>query len=131
MKTLKEILDSYSNLGDFGFVVRSRGMTDAQYAQKLHEERSRLMRSTAEIDEACKWIQANLEPSAKINRGANSYGIKHYAEKEAGYTSNGCFIAAALMCGYECQQCAPDSPNAYFNVTTQKIKQLKKLYYAR
>ena len=56
-----------------------------------------------------------------INKTGSSYGLKHVAEREIGYITNGELIAAALMEGFNVQI---EGPNGYFNIS-QKAWQTK------
>lgn len=57
--------------------------------------------SRAAIENLTTWIEANMAPQIQINLGHSSYGLKHIAEAAgAGYSANGEFIIAALLCGY-------------------------------
>lgn len=129
MKTLQEVTREYKNLGDVGFIVRNREEPEQAYQERVTNAQKTLVDNTSEIEAAITWIKNNLEPATKINVSTNSYTLKHYAEKETGYISNGVFILAALMCGYECEQYSPNSINGCFNISAKKIKELKKAYY--
>jgi hypothetical protein len=131
MESLESVLKKYEDLIDVGFTNPKRGESDVAYKARIVDGRLTLIRSFGEIEAAITWIELHLEMSPKICRISHSYGLKHYAEKEAGYTSNGVFIAAMLMCEYECERCSPDSPNAFFNISPKIVKALKKEYYAR
>ena len=48
----------------------------------------------------------------------SSYGLKHVAEAEIGYTTNGAFIAAAIAEGFIVRRVG-DGPNALLNISTQ------------
>jgi hypothetical protein len=56
-----------------------------------------------------------------INRRHSSYGLKHLAEPEIGYVTNGAFIAAAVHCGFSFET-YPDSPNVCFGISEKSIK---------
>lgn len=50
----------------------------------------------------------------RIPKGAGSYGMKHRAENASGqYVSNGAFIVAAILTGYQIQR-DDNSPNCGF-----------------
>jgi len=53
---------------------------------------------------------------AAPRRAATSYTLKHEAQEEIGYVTNGMFIAAAIACGFEVMQ-AKDGPNAWLNIS--------------
>ena len=47
-----------------------------------------------------------------------SYRLKHVAERDIGYTTNGVFIAAAIAEGFAVRQ-YPDTPNAEINISAK------------
>jgi len=55
------------------------------------------------VNRAAEWLSKQERASAKSrsSRIRTSYGLKHDAEPEVGYTTNGEFIAAALILGIE------------------------------
>jgi hypothetical protein len=53
-----------------------------------------------------------------LNRRGTSCGLKHVAEHDIGYITNGAFIAAAIAEGFTVQR-ADDGPNACFNISTK------------
>ena len=72
---------------------------------------------TDHFERACSWLNRQLRTKS-LNKRAGSYSVKHEAEKEVGYISNGMFIAGAIACGFAVQQQA-DSPNAYLNISSR------------
>ena len=77
--------------------------------------------SIVEIERLCHWIDGNLSPQKSINRRHTSYGLKHIAEREIGYITNGQFIVAALLCGYRMMR-PPIWYNPAFNFSESSIK---------
>nr|ALS91550.1 putative vacuolating cytotoxin [uncultured bacterium] len=56
-----------------------------------------------------------------INRKRNSYGLKHVAEGDIGYITNGQFIAAAIHSGFEYEQ-VNTGANMHFNSSEKWFK---------
>jgi len=77
----------------------------------------------------CKnWLQEWVSKRKTINTNHSSYGLKHTIEEmfedknQFIYVGNGAFIQAAAELGYDIQPCMPDSPNAFFNMSFEKVK---------
>lgn len=72
---------------------------------------------------AVEWL-THVRKTARVNRGRSSFGYKGDAERWHGasgdgwdyYISNGAFIVAAWICGFEVERCKPDSLDACFNM---------------
>lgn len=79
--------------------------------------------SLAEVDQLCDWIEQNLSLSKGINYRHTSYGLKHIAERETGYVTNGQFILAALIMGY---RMGKPNYNQSFNITEGSIQRASK-----
>jgi hypothetical protein len=69
----------------------------------------------------CHWIDAHLVSRQTFNPRHSSYGLKHMAEEDIGYITNGQFIAAMMACGYRYKVVGL---NALFNVSERAITQL-------
>lgn len=72
--------------------------TDKKY--DFQSNRVRLYKSLDSVNRIAQWIQTHYQKSNKFSK-YTSYGIKHFAEKEVGYVTNGEFIVAALLLDYE------------------------------
>ena len=48
------------------------------------------------------------------------------AEDEIGYSANGCFIAAAIAEGFAVRRTDYDSPNAWFNISTEAWRHVER-----
>ena len=79
-------------------------------------------REGARITEIARWIERNLVPTQSFCTYMGSYGLKHIAEAELGYVSNGEFISAALALGFR-MKVENGGPNAVFNMSTKSIKE--------
>src|SRR5262245_23937425 len=66
------------------------------------------------------WIRG-MARRKTINRDRSSYGLKHVAEAEVGYITNGAFICAAIHLGFAYE--ARSGPNPGFNISEKSVKQ--------
>lgn len=112
---IKEIVNSHPDLNDFGFGLYFgyENESDDVKAKVKFAQVQRLLDSESEFCRAVEWISKNIEPTRGKKKTRNSYGLKHDAEKEIGYLTNGVFISAMIYCGYPYRI---DGPNAIFNV---------------
>jgi hypothetical protein len=121
-QTLRAIVDSTSGLNCFGFGLWSGHQGKPEEEQKAIFQQNRqhlLTQEESSFEQARTWIRANLEKRETVNDFSGSYGLKHLAEKEIGYITNGVFIAAMLAEGYTFQR---SGPNAFFNASTRSIR---------
>ena len=120
---MERVLEREPQLGDFGFgVFDPRRKTPEQRAAELLRDREdiRKPRSLAQFMTARGWLR-RFGQLKKINQRGTSYGLKHHAEDEIGYVTNGVFIAAAVAEGFVVRRAGAygDSPNAWFNISTE------------
>ena len=118
---LKEVPD----LTDFGIGLfeNGRGLTSEEYRKKFKSEQERLIESTEEFERVCQWLY-QIDKIKTINNKRGSYGLKHIAEREVGYITNGVFIAAAIHSGFK-YKIYPGSPNVSFNMSEKSIKRIE------
>lgn len=88
------------------------------------ENRAALQASVERFTATKQWIEANLRPVKRIHPYRTSYGMKHIAEREIGYITNGVFIAAMLACGYRMEKRPGYNPR--FNVSEATVKAAEK-----
>lgn len=117
----------HPNLTDYGFMsshdsefIERRAALERQLDGGPCSEKYRPRSSFAEI---VTWIHDNFAKRKTINRDYTSYGLKHVAEPEIGYTSNGFFICAMIAADFEFRiprdlwrDC-----NAFFNISTRSV----------
>lgn len=117
---LHSILKRNPDLGAFGFgVFNGAKLTPAERKAKKASDRAELL-SPYGVDDfirARKWLCDKPRTGHVNPKAGTSYGLKHLAAHTVGYVTNGAFIAAAIAEGYEVKQCAPGSPNAWFNLS--------------
>jgi hypothetical protein len=120
---MDRVLEREPLLGDFGFGVwdpRSKTPEERAADLRLNREYIREPRSLAQFMAARGWLRQFRKIKA-LNRRGTSYGLKHDAEDDIGYVTNGCFIAAAIAEGFTVRRAGAygDSPNAWFNISTE------------
>lgn len=116
---LTDILTAHPTLTVYGF--ENPDKTDPA---EMQERREALGRSEAAFDAACAWIWEHLPPTPRSRGYYSSYYLKHVAEAEIGYITNGLFIAAMLHCGHRFLHPGKGNPNAYFPLTKRRTKAL-------
>ncbi len=110
-KDIEKAISKLPNLANFG--VGNSKKDGFKCEQEL------LLRSEMMFRNACKWL-TQVKKIKSINYKHSSYGLKHIAEEEIGYVSNGAFIAAAIHCGFDVKEYC-DWPNVHFNMSNKSI----------
>lgn len=87
------------------------------------EERERLAGSAHEVAAVVDWLRENVTPTRTINPKHSSYGLKHLAQHDLGYVSNGVFIAAAVIAGYRWERLT-GTPNAQFGMGKKSLERV-------
>jgi hypothetical protein len=103
-----------------GLFDGDRGRSREEREVIFREDRARLLGSEASCSKACEWL-GDKAGTKTINRRHSSYGLKHLAEEEIGYLTNGAFIAAAIHCGFP-YRLVHDSPNVLFGISERSLK---------
>jgi hypothetical protein len=89
----------------------------------LREQQARLLGDVDGCSRAEAWLRGKRKRRT-VNGHCTSYWLKHVAEKEVGYITNGAFIAAAIHCGFRCR-INPRSPNPYFDIEDEGLESSK------
>lgn len=120
------------NLTDFGIGLYQgdRKLTPEQREAKHVEMRAVLRGSSDRVARVVDWLKKNIQPIKTISKRRTSYGLKHFAEKDTGYITNGVFIAAAIIAGYP-YEIQPESPNVCFGMSERSITALTKVRRTR
>lgn len=79
--------------------------------------------SLSRVNEVAQWIVKNMAMVKTINRSAWSYTLKHVCEMDIQYVSNGEFITAAILLGYQHKR---SGSNCWFNMGTGAINAARK-----
>lgn len=79
--------------------------------------------SLSRVNEVAQWIADSMVMVKTINRSAWSYTLKHVCEMDIQYVSNGEFITAAILLGYQHKR---SGSNCWFNMGTGAINAARK-----
>jgi hypothetical protein len=116
------------DLNDFGATLSrdDRKLQPDQRAAKLRELQDELLDAERACTKVCEWLEG-MGKIKSINRGWNSYGLKHLFSDQANmpYVTNGQFIAAAIHCGFEFE-INPIDASVSFNISERSIKEAEK-----
>ncbi len=115
------VIKKVPQLNSFGIGLyqNGRGLSAGQRAANLKGGQDELLGMTRECTAICEWLSGKAKIKT-INKRHSSYGLKHKAEKEIGYITNGAFICAAVFCGFDFKA---SGPNAHFNVSEKSLKE--------
>jgi hypothetical protein len=129
--SVQAAIDLFPDLTDFGFgVFDAYRLTPTQRQEQFRKSRADMFarRSLEDFVRAKRWLSAQTK-TKNINSGAgSSYYLKHVAEEDIGYTTNGIFIAAAAAAGFTVERCRrrdDESPNAFFNISSKIIRDIR------
>lgn len=126
---LRAVVEATPGLTAYGFgVYGERQLSLEETKEKFVKAQASLLDMVEQFVKTCEWITRTLTARATINTRHTSYGLKHIAEREVGYITNGLFIAAAIHCKFRYE---PDGPNAYFNVSSRSVNAAVKAIEAR
>lgn len=115
----------HPELNDFGIGLFGghRNKSAKERSAIIAKDRETLRGSVAAVTDTVTWLCENVVPMRSINRGRTSYGIKHVADKDIGYITNGVFIAAGIIAGYP-YKIDPGSPNVSFGMSEKSLHDL-------
>ncbi len=125
---MERVMDSAPELSDFGYGVFSpRSKTSAQRLDELAVDRAKLLdaRSLEQFALARSWLSTKPRTTRPNPRACSSYGLKHLAEPDIGYVTNGVFIAAALAEGFKVERISA-TPNAALNIGRRAVSALQR-----
>jgi hypothetical protein len=111
---MDHVLEAEPLLSDNG--LKYRGLDEQDFIR--WREDIRAPRSLAQFMAARSWLGRFRKIKAPNRRGT-SYGLKHCAEDDIGYSTNGVFIAAAIAEGFKICRSGLSSPNVWLNVSTE------------
>jgi hypothetical protein len=114
-------------LNDFGIGLFRDDYKRSREAQAkiLADGRDVLRQSVDRVNDTKEWLLDSVAPIKTLNTRRSSYGVKHVAEKDIGYITNGVFIAAAVIAGYN-YEIHPNSPNVTFGFSEKSLKAIEK-----
>ncbi|WP_088283656.1 hypothetical protein [Kineosporia sp. A_224] len=119
---LAEVMQEHPLLSNFGIgVFDAHRKTTEQRRDELEEGRAILAGREAVIFDTVAWLRDNVTPIK--TPAVSSYGMKHVMERTIGvYTTNGEFIAAALIAGYSFKYARP---NVLFGMSARDVSRLR------
>lgn len=121
-QALVEVMDQHPRLTNHGFgIYRDPKDSAEDRSRKLEEGRRALAGDAERVGKIVDWLNQNVKTIKSINTRQSSYGLKHLAEDDIGYVTNGAFIAACLILNVPTR---PAPPNAYFGISERSIKAL-------
>lgn len=123
---IQAVIDLVPELTDFGIGIYDGGreLDKAQKKDAFDKNQSSLLDSSESFEKTVTWLK-QIEKIQSFNTHRSSYGLKHLAEKDIGYITNGVFIAAAIHSGFK-YKINRDSPNVLFNMSENSLKKLEK-----
>ena len=126
ISNIRAVVSQLPQLTDFGVGIfqNGRGLSEVERNKKIKEEQEALIQSVEAFNKTCSWL-SQIDKLKNINYKHSSYGLKHIAENDIGYITNGVFIAAAIHCGFEFKT-EFGSPNVCFNMSEKSIKNAEK-----
>lgn len=126
-KDIEGVIRKYPKLANYG-IGADLSLPPAERRRKFLEDQEALLRNTEQIERACIWWTRRKKRKS-INHEYASYSLKkNLAEREIGYVTNGAFIAAAVICGFDIEL-IPHNPNVYFNVSSKSLKAVGETLY--
>ncbi|MBI5509138.1 MAG: hypothetical protein HY903_10325 [Deltaproteobacteria bacterium] len=113
-------------LNDFGIGLfhDHRRQPLAEQQAIYEKDREVLRKSASTVEATVRWLLENVEPTKNVNPRRTSYGLKHVAEKDIGYITNGVFIAAGIIAGYP-YELMPNHPNVQFAVSEKSLREIE------
>lgn len=125
LSAIERALEKFPQLTDYGFGVYEVGhLSEAERDDQFRRDRADMFhpRSINSFVRARRWLEKQPRTKNVNDLAGSSYGLKHVAEPEIGYVSNGVFIAAAIAAGFTVERCSNGrfrSPNAFFNISAR------------
>lgn len=117
---IQRVMDQVPGLNDFGIgVFYLDRLSPERAAAAMDQGRRRLLNSAEAVAKVCEWLEG--VEKFKTPR-LSSYYLKHVAEEEIGYVTNGVFIVAAILSGFP-YRVSPGSPNAALGVSERSIRE--------
>lgn len=117
---LERVMSEIPRLTDFGIgLYEERHIPIEERPALLAAEREALRKNAPAVAATVEWLRKNVAPVRK--RTHSSYGVKHVAEKDIGYITNGVLIAAAIIAGYP-YKIVPGSPNVSLGMSTKSLE---------
>jgi hypothetical protein len=97
-----------------------RGRPAAEREAIFRRDQAKLLDDVDGCSRAEAWLRGKAKRKT-INPHRSSYGLKHLAAHQAGYITNGAFIAAAIHCGFP-YKLDLTGPNVGFGISERSLK---------
>lgn len=118
---IQRVMEEVPGLNDFGIGVYCGYQNDpAKAAAVTEQNRAKLLNSVDAVNRCCAWLSV-FRRRVTINPNHSSYGLKHVAEKDIGYITNGVFITAAILSGFP-YKVIQGGPNVAFGISERSIR---------
>ncbi|MCR9909731.1 hypothetical protein NB545_20050 [Vibrio campbellii] len=129
--SIQSAISVMPNLTNFGVGIYNNalGLISDEVKVKFQEEKLALLDSSESFIKTVEWLK-QIEKTEKFNAKRSSYGLKHVAEKDIGYITNGVFIAAAIHSGFK-YRIISDGPNVAFNMSEKSLRKIENKQYER
>jgi hypothetical protein len=120
---MERVLEQEPDLNEWGLGAADWRPTADERDAFVREYRKtiRASRSLASFIAARLWLSRFAKTKA-LNRRGSSYFLKHVAERDIGYLTNGVFIAAAIAEGFRVQRVGRDNANAWLNIASSALR---------
>lgn len=115
---LQKVMKQHLELSTHGIGCSSLSPPE-QRKEEFERYRQDLLRDVERFRKTCEWLSTKKKRKT-INMKYTSYGIKHIAEKEIGYITNGTLIAAAIYCGFTVKY-TDNNPNVRINISGKEL----------
>jgi hypothetical protein len=133
-RDMEGVLNAEPRLNDYGFGVHddpSKTPDELMTMFQKYRDDIREPCSLAQFMAARGWLR-QFPKTKQLNKRAGSYSLKHVAEHDIGYVTNGVFIAAAIAEGFMVRRIwrwdDTDNPNAWFNISRTAWRAVEPVY---
>lgn len=121
-ETIQNYLNNYPEIVYDGI---NRDFSNPNYER----DRELLFNATDEIEKCIYWLVEFYEPSKTMKKPSSTLQLKFYVEKFFGkYISNGSFISAVKILGYEYHE-LPDDNSIYLSFDKQQRKKYREKFF--
>lgn len=117
---IDNVLKNNKNITGHGFgIYKGRELTKDDFDKEFSDEVAYLYQHKHEIQACINWLKT-AQKRKTLNKDHSSYGMKHIVERKYRcYVSNGAFIVAAILSGFDIGRCRFDSANAHINISSK------------
>jgi hypothetical protein len=123
-KDIEAVIKRHPLLTNYGYGLGDEALELPRDERRaLHrKEQEALLGNLEQVGRAMKWWAAKEKTATTKSQKYDSYALKNnFAEAEVGYVSNGAFIAAGILCGFEVVGTGR-GVNVYFNLSARSLR---------